>query len=67
MSMAPMSMDGNKAQWSVSLGQGMQLYDFLWSGFGTEMVYDYHHKAIVAMQAISCYRQNLLMNLSEIT
>ena len=61
MSMAPMSMDGNK------VGQGMQMNDLLWSGFGIEKVYDYHHKAIVAMQAISCYRQNILMNLSEIT
>ena len=67
MSMAPMSMDGNKAQWSVPLGQGMQMYDSLWSGFGTEKVHDYHHKTIIAMQAISCYRQTLLMNLSEIT
>ena len=32
MSMVPMSMDGNKAQWSVPLGQGMQMYDSLWSG-----------------------------------
>ena len=32
MSMAPMSMDGNKARWGVPLGQGMQMYDSLWSG-----------------------------------
>ena len=61
MSMTPMSMDGNK------VGQGMQMNDSLWSGFGTEKVHDYHHKTIVAMQVIIFYRQNLLMNLSEIT